>query len=273
MRVRSSIGEVAEHIQRFYATRLQSPTDVFVDFDVQVQPGLGLRRTLHRQCRFLLDDNESFFPLPFDQAAPMLEWGLNWCVASRPVGYLVMHAGVLAMGQRAIVMPGHPGAGKSTLCAALHLMKRWRLLSDELTILEPLSGTVLPHPRPICVKNESIDIVSGFPGASLGRIYRDTRKGAIAHVACDQDSISQGMVPAKVHWVVFPRFVQGGGRKVEEVSRAEAFALISEQSFNRERMGEVGFNALCSMLSDASCYQITYGSTQAALDAIDEVVG
>ena len=51
-----------------------------------------LRKVWRPQVRFLLDGTEPFFPLPLAQAAPMFEWGMNWCVAQRPMGWLVMHA-------------------------------------------------------------------------------------------------------------------------------------------------------------------------------------
>lgn len=251
---------------------LCSPAD-FVDFDVQVLPGSGVRRWWRPQVRFLLDGEESFFPLPAEQAAPMLEWGLNWCVANRPLGHLVMHAGMLARRGQALMLPGFPGAGKSTLCASLSLLDDWQLLSDELALLDPATGQMLPHPRPISLKNRSIEIVSRFPRSRIGRVYMDTRKGTISHVAVPPTSIALATSPARVHWVVFPRFDDTARRRCDEISRTEAFALISEQSFNKERMGDVGFDALCEMLTGARCFQITYGSTQDALEMINDIAG
>jgi len=71
--------------------------------------------------------------------------------------------------------------------------------------------------------------------------------------------------------VVFPSFASGSAGDVAEICRAEAFALISEQSFNRERMGETGFRALCSMLDACRCYTIEYGDTQTALRLVDQI--
>ena len=232
-----------------------------------------MRRWWRPQVRFLLDDAESFFPLPSEQAAPMLEWGLNWCVAGRPLGYLVMHAAVLAKEGNAVMMPGFPGAGKSTLCASLCFLDHWQLLSDELAILDPASGELQPHPRPISLKNESINLVAAFQGARLGPIYADTRKGDISHAACPASSVAVASRTARVRWIVFPKFLRDTSPVCEEISRPEAFALISEQSFNNERMGEVGFYALCSMLSDARCFQITYGSTEDGLRLIHGITG
>lgn len=259
------------HLKFFYSGFRDCPQDAFVDFDIAVMPGKGLRRWWKPQARFLLDGNESFFPLPADQAAPLLEWGINWCIASRAMGYLVMHAAVVARDGHALVMPGFPGAGKSTLCASLCLLGAWRLLSDELAILDPGQGVLLPHPRPISLKNNSLAVVRGFPDAQLGPVYRDTRKGDISHAASPLSSVQAAHETAKVRWIVLPRFEAGAPPQCEEISRVEAFVLISEQSFNKERMGETGFNAMCAMLTDARCFQITYGSTEAGLTLIEQI--
>lgn len=272
VRVRSPFRAVHDHLERFYGDHPRASADEFIDFDLELSAGPGLRRHWKPQARFLMDGAEPFFPLPAGQAAPMFEWGLNWCVAQRALGYLVMHAAVVAgPDDRAVMMPGFPGAGKSTLCASLTWVEGWRLLSDELAILDPATGLLMPHPRPISVKNQSIDIVGAFPGARLGPIYRDTRKGDISHASCPAASARAAHVPARVGWVVFPRFDRACEPQCEEVSRAEAFALISEQSFNRERMGDTGFEALCALLTGARCYEIRYGSTKDGLALIRSI--
>ncbi|MDO9112691.1 MAG: HprK-related kinase A [Polaromonas sp.] len=274
VRLRSPFAAVQRHLDNFYVDVPRgSISRDFVDFDVQVLPARGLRRVWHPQARFLLDGEEPFFPLPAEQAAPLFEWGMNWCVAQRPLGELVMHAAVVAQGDAAVMMPGFPGAGKSTLCAALVHLAGWRLLSDELAILDPATGTLLPHPRPISLKNASIAVVQAFQGARLGPVYRDTRKGDITHAACPGASQRQANVPASVRWVVFPRFEAGAAPHCEALSRAEAFVLISEQSFNNERMGEVGFDALCALLTGAECFEMVYGSTTDALALVRQITG
>lgn len=274
VRLRSPFAVVQEHIQRFYAgnTRVQ-PGNAFVDFDIQILPGEGVRRWARPQARFLLDDLEPFLPLPADQAAPLFEWGLNWSIASRPLGYLVMHAAVLARGDQAIVLPGFPGAGKSTLCASLMLLDGWRLLSDELAILDPETARLHPNPRPVSLKNTSIDVVRRFDGAQLGPSYLDTRKGTISHAGVTAKSSAAAEDTATCRWIVFPQFKAGTLPHREAISRAEAFALISEQSFNKERMGEAGFHALCRMLDGATCHTVDFGTTDDGLRLIKAICG
>lgn len=274
VRVRSPFSSVAAHLERFYADHAlgdASRDAAFVDLDIGLLAGASWRRWFRPQARFVLDTAEPFLPLRASQAAPLFEWGLNWCLATRPLGYLVMHAAVAAQGDDALVLPGFPGAGKSTLCAALTFVEGWRLLSDELAILAPEIGVLLPNPRPISLKNESIAIVAGFPGARLGPEYRDTRKGVVAHAAPPSASTAAAETPARCRWVVFPRFAAGIPPTCEEIGRAEAFARIAEQSFNRDRMGETGFHAICAMLDGARCYEIAYGSTEDGLALIREL--
>ena len=61
-------------------------------------------------------DFHVFKPLPADQAFPMLEWGLNWCVSNHVNHYLIIHAAVIEKNGFAAILPAPPGSGKSTLC-------------------------------------------------------------------------------------------------------------------------------------------------------------
>lgn len=272
VRLRSPLEAVRRHVETFYAQAVLPPDeDAYIDFDVEIVPGEGLRRVWRPQARFLLDGVEPFFPLPLAQAAPMFEWGMNWCVAQRPLGWLVMHGAVLARDGAALVLPGFPGAGKSTLCASLTFLGGWRLLSDELTVLDPADGMLIPHPRPISLKNASIGVVEAFPQARLGPVYHDTRKGTITHAACPPGSWALADERARAAWIVFPRFETDAELRIERLSRVEAFTLLSEQSFNGERMGGPGFQALCAMFDHVSCHELVYGSTAAGLDGIQRI--
>lgn len=270
IRVRSGFTSVADHVEHYYGT-LPAPADSFIDFDIQVLSTAGPRRYLRPQANFVIDGQSPFLPLPANQAAALFEWGLNWAIATRPLGYLVMHAAVLARNDEAVVMPGFPGAGKSTLCAALAWVNGWRLLSDELAILDPGDITLQPNPRPISLKNSSISVVAGFPGVRLGPRYLDTRKGTLCHASVPADSMAAATRKATCRWVVFPRFTAGASPSHAILSHAEAFTLISEQSFNKERMGEPGFVALCAMLDAATCHEIEYGTTEDGLRLIEEI--
>ncbi len=167
---------VAQAIATLYADYPLESGDAFVDFHTGVAAPSGLRRWIRPQIRFLFDGRPPFKPLPRSQSYPALEWGLNWVLAQHTARHLVLHAAVVARQGRAVILPGPPGAGKSTLCAGL-VERGWRLLSDELTLLRMDDDLVDPVPRPVALKNDSIEIIQRFsPGAVLGRRYHDTQK-------------------------------------------------------------------------------------------------
>src|SRR5262249_11483556 len=75
------------------------------------------RRRAHGMVR--LDDGSPFSDYEPGEGLPYLEWGINWCIATRCHFFLMLHAAVLARDGQALIMPGLPGAGKSTLCTYL----------------------------------------------------------------------------------------------------------------------------------------------------------
>ena len=68
----------------------------------------------------------------------------SWC-------YVVVHAGVVVVGGRAIVLPGRSGAGKSTMTASL-IRAGARYYSDEYAVIDR-NGMVLPYPRPLKLRD------------------------------------------------------------------------------------------------------------------------
>ena len=78
-------------------------------------------------CFFFFDKKKPFDTIPTGQAYAFLEWGMNWCVSLHANEYLKLHAAAVSREDATIIMPGVPGSGKSTLCAALGL-NGWRIL-------------------------------------------------------------------------------------------------------------------------------------------------
>ncbi|MHA3704354.1 hypothetical protein ACXR2U_19445 [Jatrophihabitans sp. YIM 134969] len=75
---------------------------------------------------------------------------LQLFVAEHAEDLVFVHAGVVAVGGRALLLPGRSHAGKSTLVAAL-LEAGATYGSDEYAPLTP-DGRVLPYPRPLTMR-------------------------------------------------------------------------------------------------------------------------
>src|SRR3546814_3330456 len=101
----------------------------------------------------------------------MLEWGLNWCIGLHGHRYLIIHAAAIERNGLAVILPGAPGSGKSTLTAFL-VHHGWRLLSDELALVSLHDGRLTALARPIGLKNRSIDLRSEEHTSELQSLMR-----------------------------------------------------------------------------------------------------
>lgn len=264
--IRSPFAVVASGLALLYAKHEVLGAGDFADFRVAVEPPFGVRRFVAPQALFKFDGNTRFRPLPAAQAFPLLEWGLNWCITMHCHQYLIIHSAVLERNGRALLLPAPPGSGKSTLCAAL-VARGWRLLSDELALIE-LDGTrVVPIPRPISLKNRSIDTIARFwPDAAIGDVVPDTLKGSVAHVRPPADSVQRALESAVPAWVVLPRYENGAAMELAALPKCDAFMRLVDSAFNYSVHGRAGFDALAALVDGSDCYAFTYGG------ALDEAV-
>lgn len=240
----------------------------FFDFRISVNmPRSAFWRP--KEVEFDWQGSSPFPPLPLAHAHPLFEWGLNWCVATASGTHTVIHSAVVERDGFALVLPGSPGSGKSTLCAALALTD-WRLLSDELTIISQADGRVQPVPRPISLKNKSIDIIRAFvPSASMTVPVTDTHKGAIAYARPPRSAVAASDQTVPVGYVVFPKFVAGATLDFEPLTHAEALSELMENTFNVGLLGADGFASLARAIANAKCYAVEYGDLKSIVDWVN----
>src|SRR5262249_24831186 len=131
----------------------------FADFHVQLKSVTGPRRWLAPQILFDADGEAPFASFPRRELSAVIDWWLNFCSSSGAYQYLMVHAAVCVFNDVAVLFPGSPGSGKSTICAAL-VYSGWRLLSDEIAMIDRQSGEFVPLCRPISLKNDSIEVIS-----------------------------------------------------------------------------------------------------------------
>lgn len=256
---------MAENIALLYADHALAESAGFADFHVQLAPPANLRHWLRPQVLFSFDNRIPFKPLPLDQAFPMLEWGMNWCVSGHSHQYLILHAAVLEKQGRAVILPAPPGFGKSTLCAAL-ANRGWRLLSDELTLISKADGTLVPLCRPVSLKNESIQVIRKFePEAVFSREVRDTVKGTVAHMKPSASSVAQSHLTAMPAWVIFPKYQAGSPTHLALQPKSRAFMQMVENSFNYSLLGAQGFQMMTNLIDRCDCYDFTYSNLDEAI--------
>jgi len=271
-RLGTTLPELLDPVRLLYGGFPIADHEPLVDFEVRIEPGRMLRRWIARQGVAFVDGQRAFAPFPRAQALPMLEWAVNWCTFTRPNQYLLLHSAVVERHGRCLLLPGKPGSGKSTLTAGL-VLSGWRLLSDEVAVVPPGAHHVLPVPRPVGLKDASIQAIERFDaGAVIGPRTPGTRKGTVAHLRPPDDSVARRHEPAGPAWIVFPRFEAGAVTALRPISRPEAFLRVAHESFNYSVLGDVGFETLAEIVDRCSCYAMRYGDLATAIEALDDLV-
>jgi len=265
VRVHSQIAQVAQNIYNLYS---YYPTEInpgYSDFSVHVSPAKGLRRWFRAQVHFSLDEFIPFKPLPLNQAYAFFEWGLNWCVAQYLHKDLILHAAVVEKNGKAAILPAPPGSGKSTLCALL-VASGWRLLSDEMAIIDLQTSQLKPFPRPISLKNESIEIMQQFAKDSfISPTTHDTNKGNVAHMQVPRQSAEAALQSSSAGWFILPNYVPKAGARLQPMTPGLALMAAIENSFNYSVQGAQGFYTLTRLLSTLPAYRFSYSDNSEAI--------
>lgn len=272
LKVQSKLPLVAESLLELYGQfEVRDAQLAFADFHVQINSPNMLRRWFRPQVNFSFDGEKPFKPLPLDQAYPMLEWGLNWCISMNAHQYLIIHAGVVEKNGMAVILPAPPGSGKSTLTAGL-ILSGWRLLSDELTLIDRKTGMIHPLPRPVSLKNESISLIREFSSeAFINRASEDTTKGTVAHLRPPKESVRRQHEAARPGWVIFPKWVASGPTFLSARSKAQTFMFLAQNAFNYSQLGADGFRVGIRLVEQSNCYYFQYTKLDAAIAQFNQL--
>jgi HprK-related kinase A len=267
--VHAAVPRLEEPLRRMYRDyRLLSPEQDF-SFHVRLENRLQIWPRPQRMVRFIVDGRSPHADMPAYQALAVLEWGINLVVALRYHCFLMLHAAVVERHGMALVMPATPGSGKSTLCAAL-VTRGWRLLSDEFGLVRPGTTSLVPLPRLVPLKNESLAVIDSFaPGQTWGPVIPGTRKGTVRHLRPSRDAIDRGLEPAPLRWLVFPRWAADATFALQPLPRIEAFAQLSANAFNYEMLGAEGFRTARDLVQSAESFTLDYSNLHDAVAAID----
>ena len=272
VRVRSSVPSLAGAIRAVYGAFEPVPSTGVFDATATVRTVVGLRSFIRPQVELVADGQRLFEPFPAANALPLLEWGLNYLIATRVNHRLLLHAGAVERGGVGLLLPALPGSGKSTLTAAL-VCHGYRLLSDEFGVVDLQNGALLPLLRPIGLKNASIDIIARLaPTASLGPRFAGTRKGTVAHLAPSRRAAHLCRVPAAPAIVLFPQYQPGARATLEAIDPARAFGKLSVNAFNYRLLGRPAFDAVARLVRTCVLWRLAFSDPVEAIHVVDALV-
>ncbi len=270
--LQSPFKQVSHGIALLYPDYTMPGDCEFIDFKIEISPPNNYRRWIKPQANFNFFELKPFKPLPANQTFALFEWGLNWCIASNAHNYSIIHSAVVAKNDVAIIMPGTPGSGKSTLCAAM-MLKGWRLLSDEMALLSNNSLKLTPVPRPVSLKNESIDIISRRQRDLIfGPLAHDTSKGTVTHIRASAESIIHADKNATPRLLILPKYKKNAQTTLIKLSKPRAFMELMENTFNYHILGKQSGELINKLLEQIHCYQFSYSDLDDAIDRLEALL-
>lgn len=184
-------------------------------------PGAHTVRRLPERGRFALvkgtddallnvmcDDQSVAGSVDLRLALGILDAQLRMHIAVHAPDHVFVHAGVVGVGERAIVLPGRSFAGKTTLVAAL-VQAGAEYWSDEYAVLDA-DGLVHPYPKPLSVRIDATRATEERPVESLGGRAGDR--------------------PLPVDLVAFTSYRPGGGWALRPCSAGQGAVKLLEHS-------------------------------------------
>lgn len=193
-------------------------------------------------------------------------WDISTSGIGSDHGFLAIHAAAASWRGAGVVLPAPPESGKSTLVAGL-TRAGCSYLTDEASLIDPVTGLLHPFPRSLWLDRRSVEAV--FGGAPPGAPWRTGRQFHIRPSDLRVDAVGP---PCPVRMVVAPSYEAGSATTLEPIGRAEAVTILARNVFHLDRFGARAIEVLARVVREARCYRIRIGDLDEAVGAILDAV-
>lgn len=202
-------------------------------------------------------------PMVFNYAL----WDLHWFATQNVRAFVALHAGAVATENGAILLPAPADTGKSTLVAAL-LERGFDYLSDEVGVLDPVTGKAYPFPKHLHLDQDALE---DFPGLEGRLADADGRsRGPFDRTVRPPDLGAEVSGPSRVGALIFMGGEREGPPRLSAVPRAESVERLAANSFNLHRFRDRGVIFLSRVARDAPSFKIEGGSAAERAELISE---
>jgi hypothetical protein len=196
---------------------------------------------------------------------------LNRATVRASAHRVLLHAGLVGFGDRALLLVGASGSGKSSLTGMLCTMGA-QYGTDEITAIDPITGSLEGAGRPIVLKPSAPKaLVDRFPPKpAAARRYLD-----LLRPVAPEDVGAPPMVarPRSVG-VVFVRYAHAAApASLAPIPRADAVAALVSSCWNRRAHGRVAFDAAVELARVADVAELEFSDCVRAAEALHDCFG
>lgn len=189
------------------------------------------------------------------------EWALTVSAMAALDRFYQVHAGAVVRGGQAWLLVGPPDSGKTSLVLAL-ARRGAAVLTDEVGLVEPARLRVAPFRRDLIVCPGTWSL---FPElADLVRLppYKTAAEGwyLSPRLVGGQDLTG----PADLVRLLFPQRLPEGGTTLQPLGQAEVARRLLEQSFNLDRWGGEGVEAIGRLVEQCPAWTVAFADAREA---------
>lgn len=253
--IRSS-SELARSLLAASYGHLQVPEEA-PDLVYSIEEATGSELVIRRQAT----------QIPVHQAEELLPYFDDDLVVQLQIlrpDLFFQHAAVVALDERAYLLPAPRGHGKSTLAWAL-LQHGLRYSSDELGPIDPAALTVAPYSRAICLKQN--------PSPPYAAPAEFVSSHPTLHLPVDclaQPPIDE---PIPLAGMFFPRFDPTAGQpRVRRAGTATAAARIYSNALNPLAHPGSGLDTAVDIAAKIPCYELVSSNLPATCELVLETM-
>jgi hypothetical protein len=167
---------------------------------------------------------------------------------------VALHAGAVGWSDKAVLLAGESGAGKSSL-AAWFAANGFGYMTDEVVLLSGCDAHLLGFPRAIVLKPGAAEAI-----ADLSNFQNAMSLTAGAHRLvhpCEWDRSPPNA--RRCGLVIFPKFRQGSDLRVCRLSAADTLTRLFGCNLNARNLPDGGFRAIAKLARSAPAISLQYG--------------
>ena len=250
VRIRCSDPDLADRLRLCYGRSGGALEDPARALDASLEPAAG-------SWRVRVEGRPEQRAEDAAAALRLLNHELLHGVMLRAPEHYYVHAGVVELGGRGLVLPGLSQAGKSTLVLAL-VQAGARLLSDELLAFHPATGRARAFPRAVKIRDACVryfpELAREFAGTGETRFLPFESLGG--------EALAE---EAEVALFAVPRWIGAEGEdELTPISRGEALLELARSSLNFGTHREESLDCLAALVHGTSAYRVGWRDPHAA---------
>ena len=179
---------------------------------------------------------------------------------------LAVHAGGVARGGDAVVLPAHMESGKTTLTAGL-VRAGFDYLTDEAVVFDWDTLEIVPYAKPLSIDEGSWPLLPELePGAPFATDGYKAGQWQVPAVAIRQHAAAPG---CRARHLVFPGYAEGACTELVPLTRGEALVELAKNTFRFRDHGRRALVTLARIVEEVDCHRMPVGDLDEAVALID----